>query len=1773
MSLESSAAELKAQGVVEAAADPNTSVTAEDAEKKIVTESNKAGIEAFTFDPNASPEEKAAQARARIPEGFHHEHKSKAVAIPTDIDDGQPGAYDLPSPTTAGALPPVAPIKDSHGKPLANGHIGVDDYDRWVERTGWPPRFSTDSSSELDEGNMADYQDWLEGKLSDKLFGDWYHNTAVIVFACLSSWFIATLGGGLAWVFFIMAVCGTYYRTSLRRVRRNFRDDINREMSKRRLETDTESLEWMNSFMLKFWPIYQPVLAETIINAVDQVLSVSTPAFLDSLRMKTFTLGSKPPRLEHVKTYPKAEADIVLMDWKFSFTPGDHSDMTSRQVKSQINPKVVLEVRIGKGVVSKGLDVIVEDMAFSGLMRVKIKLQIPFPHVERVEVCFLERPTIDYVCKPLGGDTLGFDINFIPGLETFILEQIHANIGPIMYAPNVFPIEVAKMLSGSPVDQAIGVLAVTLYGAQDLKNPDKFSGSPDPFTALSFNDGATLAQTKVIKQTTNPKWNETKYLLVTSFNDVLTMDIIDFNDYRKHKKLGTARFPLERVQDVTDHENEQLELVANDGKARGLLTADVRFFPVLEGEANGDGKKGPPPESNTGIARFTVEQVKDLDGSKSFIGQLNPYAVLLLNNKEVHVTRKLKRTNNPIWDNGHKELLITDRKNAKLGLVIKDDRDLGTDPILGTYQIKLDDMLGLMEKGQEWYNLAGAKTGRAKLTLQWKPVALSGVGAGTGGYVTPIGVMRFHFINAKDLRNLETLGKSDPYVRVLLSGIEKGRTVTFQNNLNPDWDEVIYVPVHSTRERLTLEVMDQETMGDDRSLGSIQVLASEYVQQAENGEYLVHDEKTRHAAALRIHGKGSPKGTLNYTAAFYPLLNIADPEDEEAAAKKMSSEAGRISIDSTRTAGSKQSMVNGSAGPAASDSSLAKALAEGEMEQDETTETEKLPKIRLTPEELVKYESGLIIFKILDVDLSRDDVRVEVVMDDMAFPSYVSSTIRSRTATLDDIGDCFVRELDFSKITLRLRDKGAKHGGGADDHHTIAKLTGNTLDTLKQCLNNPTILKMKDEEGRTSSVKVSLKYIPVKMQLDPSESINNMGKLRVDVLHASDLPSADRNGYSDPYCKFELNGKDVFKTKVQKKTLHPAWNEFFEVDVPSRTAAKFVCNVYDWDFGDKADFLGSADINLELLDPFKAHEYDLALDGKSGNVKLRLLFRPDYVTRSRQGSSTFSGTFATPGKIVTGVAGAPIKGVGFAAHNVSKGASFLLHGFKSKKKDEEETNGTAPATLMEAEDAAFVAGGSVGGMKRAPAIAPPLIETTAPTTPPGTSAGDNGHSRKKSFGASSIHSTAYGTPGSAPTGTAHFTIISASGYPPSSNVMVYVKQITPKPKTLHKTDHIKSASGTVAFNEKKENFKCACSADTQFQIQVKGHNTFGSDDDLGENLFFVDESGSGQEKQVKAGSGFVVLKSNFVLSAAATENGSVGADSPKSGFRRSLLSKKERDGGRNSRDITPTPVCNEDPETGESDGYRFPSPNDSNSSVKASLKKVLKFRGIMDKDTKWVDKVFLIGDDLHHWPYLDLRNHLEGCGCEQRLAYALAAQIERTRNGLKVGNEEPNHEKSLEMIQKSFPSWDDDDKVKDYLKRLLIFRGVKQGEAKWLTDVSWVGVELNNHDWKNEAYENPMRDWGCGHYLAFVLASDIVEARTQAEEAKKETEVKEEKMKPLETIIQECEREVPTKYNNDDRARVELCVAVVFLRLIFMLGGYFFGSNPLPELTASVSAC
>jgi Ca2+-dependent lipid-binding protein len=55
-----------------------------------------------------------------------------------------------------------------------------------------------------------------------------------------------------------------------------------------------------------------------------------------------------------------------------------------------------------------------------------MKLMTNFPHVKNVQLSFMEKPEFDYVLKPIGGETFGMDVNSIPGLASFVKDQVHA---------------------------------------------------------------------------------------------------------------------------------------------------------------------------------------------------------------------------------------------------------------------------------------------------------------------------------------------------------------------------------------------------------------------------------------------------------------------------------------------------------------------------------------------------------------------------------------------------------------------------------------------------------------------------------------------------------------------------------------------------------------------------------------------------------------------------------------------------------------------------------------------------------------------------------------------------------------------------------------------------------------------------------------------------------------------------------------------------------------------------------------------------------------------------------------------------------------------------------------------------------------------------------------------------------------------------------------------------------------------------------------------------
>jgi Ca2+-dependent lipid-binding protein len=202
--------------------------------------------------------------------------------------------------------------------------------------------------------------------------------------------------------------------------------------------------------------------------------------------------------------------------------------------------------------------------------------------------------------------------------------------------------------------------------------------------------------------------------------------------------------------------------------------------------------------------------------------------------------------------------------------------------------------------------------------------------------------------------------------------------------------------------------------------------------------------------------------------------------------------------------------------------------------------------------------------------------------------------------------------------------------------------------------------------------------------MNRADSGLDQGIVRVDLIDGHDIRAVDRGGKSDPFVVFTLNGQKVYKSETKKKTLAPEWDESFEVTVvcdrpttrfvfgaehflqPSRVAADFQLEVYDWNQIEQAKLLGAGTIDLASIEAFEATEVKVALStpkhGEKGYVNVRLVFRPEIIAKQRQKTSTFS----TAGRAMTQIGGLPVS----AGKGVFHGVTGVFKKDKDRKSDD-----------------------------------------------------------------------------------------------------------------------------------------------------------------------------------------------------------------------------------------------------------------------------------------------------------------------------------------------------------------------------------------------------------------------------------------------------------------------------------------------------------------------
>ncbi|KAL4623239.1 multiple C2 and transmembrane domain-containing protein 1-like isoform X2 [Arapaima gigas] len=95
----------------------------------------------------------------------------------------------------------------------------------------------------------------------------------------------------------------------------------------------------------------------------------------------------------------------------------------------------------------------------------------------------------------------------------------------------------------------------------------------------------------------------------------------------------------------------------------------------------------------------------------------------------------------------------------------------------------------------------------------------------------------------------------------------------------------------------------------------------------------------------------------------------------------------------------------------------------------------------------------------------------------------------------------------------------------------------------------------------------------------------NARMYQLDVLlkKGHNLAIRDRGGSSDPYVKFKIAGKEIFRSRTIYKNLNPVWEEKTSFLLDSLRDPLYV-KVFDYDFGLQDDFMGSAYLYLESLE-------------------------------------------------------------------------------------------------------------------------------------------------------------------------------------------------------------------------------------------------------------------------------------------------------------------------------------------------------------------------------------------------------------------------------------------------------------------------------------------------------------------------------------------------------------------------------------------------------------
>lgn len=535
--------------------------------------------------------------------------------------------------------------------------------------------------------------------------------------------------------------------------------------------------------------------------------------------------------------------------------------------------------------------VLLKNIAFSATVTIEMKTMPSYPFIKLLSISFPEMPEVEFSLKPLKG----MDLMDVPGLSASLNKLISDILAMMFVPPNIYTLDLDAMMNGTgyALESSIGVLMVRVYEAKELKNMDQLGGTSDPYVAIKLG-GRLLAESQVIHNNLNPYWDESFYILVQSFNDVLELTVQD-KDVLKNRTMGLFKSSLKELgldivdssaasSSSSDHGRYRLEdlwrpLRGSNDKSRGQIRFDLAFFPIATGSSPDTASASSPSSAkrsskvpSCGILHVTIHQAKELDESKSIVGLYNPYIEVRHNGQLAHKTKIKKRTNNPTFEDNF-ELFIRNVDKGRLHFTVMDQRDLSASrPEIGNCEVSVAEVIKMSQPGDatvkkiEWWTLRNANSGKLRLSFRFFPIMIDHdvPDDSSSQSSAAVGVVRVNIIEASNLKNQQAVGISDPYVMVIYTGKCRVRTAVQPATLQPVWNEPHYILVGGMKGRLGFELFDFNNLQKDKFMGRCDIDLKWMLAECS-------DKAVKTVLPIYLDSQKKQHGSLTVELSYYPL--------------------------------------------------------------------------------------------------------------------------------------------------------------------------------------------------------------------------------------------------------------------------------------------------------------------------------------------------------------------------------------------------------------------------------------------------------------------------------------------------------------------------------------------------------------------------------------------------------------------------------------------------------------------------------------------------------------------------------------------------------------------------------------------------------------------------------------------------------------------------------------------------------------------------------------